>query len=443
MKINLMLDIQNALRNKEEIYIFCAGTLGQELHTILMEAGILVTGFIDNASAKQGTKIHNLMVYHADQVCKAAVVEHKKLYIIVASYLQTIQIEVLKQLKRDWIGVAYRVNVPYGSHDFIQDIDLEQEKKDQYCVEQGMYLRYNGDIFPCCRSCWNSDLKIGNILEADISDKIKKFDKPCQCTKYRLKSTKEKIELVIQRLHIEFSLSCQGNCLPCCVLAPWTRESKQYCYFQAVENFIKDFSVKKLLVQGGEIFVQKDTVMFLEGLKSRIEGLSIAIITNGNFDLSRSKSFQMLFDEAHFSFMGFQPDTYQLIMGLQRQKTMDFIDSVRKSFHGRMKIKFITLPSNIHEICSFVQYGLDIEADLCISSGNIFQYINQENTWDSYWFKLIERSKSQFRDLLIEKKDEIKEKNIHIEILAELKIVYGIDHSFLVDNELLNDISFI
>lgn len=436
MDLESIINLKYTPHNKEEIYIFGSGEAGKIVFRGLKELGISVEGFLDNDIKKQGTKICGLTVFSAGQVKESAKARQHKLNIIITPVSNTIQQEIRNQLALEWTDVEYRID---GTDSGIKREEEETSiilRADQYCVEEGLFIKHNGDVFPCCRIWASQELKIGSIMEGDISEKVKNFEGLCQCDNYCLKSTKEKDMLSIYHVNVEFSLFCQGNCAPCCVGAPWTDENMQYLFFQNLKKFLKERQVKILTVQGGEVFVQVNTLKFLKELKESVKDLSIRIITNGNFDLSRTEEFKSLFDWVNFSFMGFAPDTYECIMGLEREKTLNFIEAVRNSYKGKMRISFVVLPSNVHEICSFLMYALDIGANVLIADGSVFKYISPDITWDSYWIKLMERSGKKFKALLAEKREALADMNINIEILSSLRSVYGIDNQFLIENKL-------
>lgn len=443
MNINNIMEIKNTVENKAEIYIFCAGTIGQLACKTLKDEGVYIQGFIDNDSEKWNTAINGVSVYCLQQIKELFQSRKRKLYIIIATYSEQIQMEILKQLKTECCETDYSVNMAYSCRCAAVE-SREKKKTDRYCQEEELFIKHNGDVYPCCRTWGNQQLRIGNISDPDISEKIHNFNQTCQCERFCLKSLKDKNQTAIQMVNIEFSLRCQGNCIPCCVCAPWTGEAKQYLYFGHLESFLKKSSVKVLRVQGGEVFIQKDTIDFLLGLKQKITGLTVAIVSNGNFPVSQSAEFINLFDQAGFSFMGFQPDTYKCIMGLERQKTLDFINSVKDAYKGKLRFAFITLPSTIHEICSFLEYTLEMEAaNVLISDGAPFQYINPVNTWDSYWIKLMERSGAALRKLLTEKKQEFRQIHTRIEILGNVKTIYGLNYRFVEENGLQDIVHFI
>ena len=70
------------------------------------------------------------------------------------------------------------------------------------------------------------------------------------------------------------------RCVMCCVNAPDWRG--QYDYYSQLEELIKQTQPEEILVQGGEVLIQKQSIEWLTQVKQDFPDIKISLVTNGN-----------------------------------------------------------------------------------------------------------------------------------------------------------------
>jgi len=200
------------------------------------------------------------------------------------------------------------------------------------------FVKSDGYIYPCCKIWGNESLRIGHIDDPDISERIVQYDQSCRCEFNELCRADPNETRQIDLLNIEFSLACNGQCAMCSVGAPeWTGK---YDGYDKLTELIDAFRPRELFVQGGEVLIQKKTLNWLQGVKGKYPDTKISIVSNGCVGLDLIEMFEELFDFSIFSFVGFQPVTYNRIMGLNLNRTTRFVEKLIKRKKVEVEIKF-------------------------------------------------------------------------------------------------------
>lgn len=304
------------------------------------------------------------------------------------------------------------------------------------CHYKQLFIKSNGEVYPCCRVWSRKELMIGHVTDVNLFEKILKFDPPqCTCKRYTLiKSTDHEVPQYFN-LNIEFSLACQAKCAMCCVNAPdW---SGSYDYYSNIEKLIfKMGTIDKVVSQGGEVLIQRNTLDFIKKLKNKhLPAAEFSVITNGNIDLKNIEEVEAIFDRMMISMVGFQPETYKKIMGIEINKTIEFAETIIKRRNIKLTLKYLTTPINYHEQNLFLNWALSLTPDEIVVCDAQWKSYIKENTDDEYWEKIAKRTV----DSVIK---ELQKCNI-IELKAKKTIVnienlesYGITPNFLKDNNL-------
>lgn len=182
------------------------------------------------------------------------------------------------------------------------------------CHLHELFINHEGNIYPCCITWGRPDMLIGHLADINIEEKILKYNQRCSCEQYHLRKANKNEPINIGLLNIEFSLACQGQCAMCCVDAPsW---KGKYDYYDALTAIFNLLSPRQLVVQGGEVLIQKKTMAWLETIKNKSPETSIGLVTNGNVSLAIVPAVESIFDSVAISMVGFQPETYNRIMGM-------------------------------------------------------------------------------------------------------------------------------
>lgn len=96
------------------------------------------------------------------------------------------------------------------------------------CHYQELFVKSNGDVFPCCLTWNRKSMVIGHITDFDLTEKIMTFSRICSCERYRLRKADVKDRQNYSILNLGLSLACQANCIMCRVNAPSWREKYEY-----------------------------------------------------------------------------------------------------------------------------------------------------------------------------------------------------------------------
>jgi hypothetical protein len=145
---------------------------------------------------------------------------------------------------------------------------------------------------------------------------------------------------------------------------------------------------------------------------------------------------EKLFDLVIISIVGFQPETYRKIMGLELEKTKRFASKIAANRVTRLYLKYLVTPSNIHETDLFFEWAVDLKPDkIFISDSNTREYINQ-HTKDHYWKKVIDRTRSKLIADITLSHENLKASRTKIALSPLASELFGVDASFIRNNNL-------
>lgn len=301
------------------------------------------------------------------------------------------------------------------------------------CHFHELFVRSNGDVFPCCQTWERQSMRIGHVGDADIAEKISRFSGFCSCDRFRLKRGGRGDERKYSLLNIELSLLCQGQCAMCGVNSPgWQGE---YDLYRQLDALVDVTQPAEILVQGGEVLVQKRSVEWLKALKSRHPSLKISLVTNGCVPEETADAVDGLFSRVTVSFVGFQRETYRRIMGLDIDRTFVFVDRLLRMKETKVYLKYLVTPINVHETPLFLQWAIEqAPARIAVSDATMQSYIR--HTPDDYWRKIFDRTGADARRVLVDNLAAIKEGNIILSLDQMSRTLLGIGEEFIRKNDL-------
>lgn len=268
----------------------------------------------------------------------------------------------------------------------------------QACHLKELFIRENGDIFPCCRSAYSDNMKIGHIDDKNLLEKLISYNKECNCSQINLvPGTKADMDYAM--FNVELSYHCQATCSMCCVDAPGHKIPYNEVYYTKIGELIKELRPKGLWVQGGEILIQEKSMQWLESLKKQNPELSISLITNGN-NTKEIERTEKLFDRVWVSIVGFQSETYKNIMGLNIEKTKEFCETLIKSNEvENIGLKYLLTPTNIQDLPLFIDWAMSVNPNIIMIQDSVLeQYIKFTN--DEYWEKTFLRTQKEFTKVI-------------------------------------------
>lgn len=271
------------------------------------------------------------------------------------------------------------------------------------CHYHELFVRSSGDVYPCCLVWHSAHLRIGHISDPDLLQKIKSFHGRCSCERYKLVpgiGRNESYDL----LNIELSYKCQAQCAMCCVDAPSFRGTYDKGNFDLLDGLISALRPRRILVQGGEILAQPDSMGWLTRLRQSMPSLAIEMVTNGN-SVRQVGYVTNTFNRITVSFVGFQPATYRIIMGMDVEMTKRFCVDVIASGRTRVYLKYLITANNMHELPMFLEWAIGLAPEIIyFTDAGTKHYIN-ENTNDQYWAKMISRTRQAVTDVILKHRE--------------------------------------
>ncbi len=294
-------------------------------------------------------------------------------------------------------------------------------------------------MYPCCL-VWQTDhLKIGHLSDPNLIQKIASFHGRCNCERYRLVSglgCNKSYDL----LNIELSYKCQAQCAMCCVDAPSFQGKYDKGNFDMLDTLISALRPNRILVQGGEILAQPDSINWLARLRQGMPNLGMEMVTNGN-NIKQIGYVTDTFDRITVSFVGFQPATYKVIMGMNVEMTKRFCVEVIASGKVRVYLKYLITPNNLHELPMFLEWAIGLAPEVIyFTNAGMRQYIN-ENTGDQYWVKMISRTRQELTSVIVKHREflesQLNKRFMYIGVDgAHTGELLGINQSYIADHGL-------
>ncbi len=280
-------------------------------------------------------------------------------------------------------------------------------------------------------------MKIGHLDEPGILEKIRRFSAACCCERYELAPAAPGETPAYNFLNIELSLVCQGTCAMCCVGAPdW---HGRYDYYDSLTRMVEQLRPREIMVQGGEVLIQKKSLMWIEQVLRDNEGVTFSLVTNGNVGAGVADLVERLFSgRVIISIAGFQPVTYRTIMGMDVANTIAFAERLAKGKKAQVVAKYLVTPISLHETGLFLDWAIALGPTLVdVADANTASYVRRD-TPDRYWEKVIERTSESVRSLLVKKREALLSSGLKIGFDTQLRHLFSLDDSYLRENGLEN-----
>lgn len=275
---------------------------------------------------------------------------------------------------------------------------------------------------------------IGHIDDLDIVTKIREYQKKCTCSTFHAKLIKAAETDVFRGMNIEVSLACNGKCAFCCVCAPEWRGV--YDYYERIGVLIDALEPKELHFQGGEVLIQKNTLRWLSSIKERHPNVRVVLTTNGNVELDVLDTVESIFSELHVSIVGYQPVTYQTIMGLDFERMRRFVTHVIARRKVDVYLKYLVSPINVHECWLFVDWASSLgPQEIAFADTATRRHLNP-NAPFHYWDKILERSALSLSDALVRNRERLLQHNVPVYMDAEVQHLFHISSAWIQENEL-------
>lgn len=305
---------------------------------------------------------------------------------------------------------------------------------DRACHYKELFIRNDGMLLPCCLVSRRGGMEIAHINDNGLEVKLKGYFRQCTCETYRLISASDDDYPNFELLNIETSLMCQGDCAMCCVQAPDWRG--KYDLYPSLTTFIARYRPKEIIIQGGEILVQKASIEWMESIKKEFPNIRRTIVTNANVDLNLAETVSVLFDRIIVSVVGFQDDTYRAIMGMNVNKMKSFVHAVSATKRNNLILKYLVSPLGVHEADLFLVWAIEERPkSIMFQDSGTESYYNM-NTTDGYWNKIITRSGKRLKNALAVNAYLLRETGISVSFDKSTLKLYDIDSAFTESNKI-------
>lgn len=313
-----------------------------------------------------------------------------------------------------------------------QDKSTLTKQIDRVCHYNKLFIGNNGDIYPCCLR--QEHTRIGNVSADNICELIEKHAVLCQCALFKSHAPTPDDEINVRILNVELSLLCQAKCAMCFADAPSWRGT--YDLYDKIENIINKFNPNTIIVQGGEILIQKESLEWIKKIKKNNPEIIFQMVTNLNVDFDYKDLIEELFETITVSFVGFQPETYKAVMGLDLNKSKKLVEYLIPRGKTKVRLKFLETPSTMHESHLFLEWALSLKpSKIYMHSADIHSYING-NAPFQYWDKMFRVTGKKIKDILIKNKTELSQKDHYISFNSDNIKHYEINNEFLIANGL-------
>jgi MoaA/NifB/PqqE/SkfB family radical SAM enzyme len=297
------------------------------------------------------------------------------------------------------------------------------------CHYRELFVASNGDVYPCCLT-WNKPpLRIGHITDPDLEARLLAFDGSCRCSGFTLRKGKPSDERAY-KLNVETGLACNGRCAMCCVDAPSSHSP--YMYYGELDRLIETLpAINHMVVQGGEVLIQKKTMDWLRALSLRRPEIPLALITNGNVEADTVPFVESLFFNVLVSVYGFQDETYRRITRMELEKTLRFAENLVRRGKTTVHLKYLVTPLNLHELPLFLRWAIALGPEtISVIDSNTALYINWA-TPDRYWDLVIGRTGGEVRRVLSGESDRLKASGTVLLLDALSREMFGIEEGFI------------
>lgn len=296
---------------------------------------------------------------------------------------------------------------------------------ERVCQYHKLSIRKNGDICPCCIS----NLKIGNIYNDNFKEQIETNIISCQCALYKAIRPTENQKPDLKYLHLEFSNECQARCIVCFQHKETLPREDEH--LAKLTEIIDTYTPKGVIAIGGEVLIQEKTLDWLYQTKQKHPEICFETVTNLCVSDEKLKKSMEIFDIFTISMLGFQKHTYNSIMGLDFDRTLNNIN-ILKSKNKTIRPKYLAMPDNFLELPLFLEWALkngDADKIYLHNTNEFHKCINSE---EDFWAKSFAVTEKQTKKILLDNKDYILSRDKHlISIHQFIAKMLNIDEEYL------------
>lgn len=289
------------------------------------------------------------------------------------------------------------------------------------------FIDRKGNCYPCCfKNCEDSFI-IGNISDPDLIEKFENFDINCECGfgKFRKKIENEHIS----RIHIQTSLLCHGKCAVCYVGAPTRKETIEIDY-EAAFNFLSKTNMKQIFLEGGEVPIQKNAMIFAQKIREEINPELLHLLTNGCYNEKTAEKISSIFSNVTISYMAFDKSTYKAETGLDIETTKKFSQIINDCGLAT-GLRYIITPLSLKECGDFLKFAINFKKPhITIADCDIINYIHT-NSYPDYWIQIIRRCVIDFREALLTSRNVIEKNDCTVVIEPRTAALLQIDQKLL------------
>lgn len=340
----------------------------------------------------------------------------------IASSIFLLAIPLLKKISSELKRLERRATNAVKKHKYKEKVSTQL--KERACHFNELFITYTGEIFPCCLRRLDSKTRIAHINDDNLLNIIRGFYVDCHCQRFKLRKGLPGENITVQLINIELSLVCQGKCALCCVESPAWKGI--YDYYDSLTKVIDLLRPNEILVQGGEVLVQKKSLDWLEQIKDIYPTLNISLVTNGNANLNMLNRVEKIFNELKISFMAFESETYERIMGMSFEKTITFVEELARRKKVKLILKYLITPLSIHETNLFLEWAIDLNPFYTfIEDADTLRYINT-HTKDKFWKKISERTGEKVKTILFNNKNKLLKSTMTVQFSTECIEILGL-----------------
>ena len=361
-------------------------------------------------------------------------------------------------IRRFWPGFKGSVFLPYQPEPPSTEGCLFQGGDPVPCHYHRLFVRYDGNIFPCCRLVGLESHKIAHLSDPDLLEKFRAYDiGQCSCLGWRFRKASEADWDAPRQgaANFEMSLNCQSQCAMCIVRSPfYSREAREYpaAYFEALARLVSVLKLPVVAVQGGELLIQPETMAFLEQLRLDNPDVHLSLITNGNLPLGKAELVAKVFNSAMVSFYGFTDSTYGTVTRMNLSRTKDFALRLLELLPGQVRLKLLSTPASFQEIPSFLDWAFAQRAPYAfIVDAESLSYVrynpsavreldfakaSQTPINDIYWQAMFSRSVDATKKLLLEHRAALAADVTQVSFEGEVFGLFGLDQTFVAQQGL-------
>ena len=143
------------------------------------------------------------------------------------------------------------------------------------------------------------------------------------------------------------------------------------------------------------MLIQKHSLEWIRELKHTYPNIRFSIVTNGHVDLKMVNVVEELFETVTVSMIGFQPETYRKIMGLDFEKTRRFVEELITRKQVIVAPYYLVTPINIHETDMFLRWAIKMLPErIRLADAYLEGYIQMYAPFN-YWKKIFYRTSQE------------------------------------------------